>query len=252
MKIDRTGEIGFNSFGSLMFISEYRSYKDIDVYFPHRDWTAKHVQYNNFKNKSIKCPYEPRLYNKGYVGEGKYKISENKEFTKTYIVWRNMLCRCYDPKSHEKQPTYIECTVCDEWLNFQNFAEWYEKNYYEIPGEVMAIDKDILSKGNKIYSPSTCVFVPQNINSLFIKRDACRGNLPIGVSYDSQSRKYRTYCKINNKNEFLGRYNTPEEAFIAYKIFKERHIKKVADQYKDLIPQSLYNAMYEYEVENED
>lgn len=252
MKIDRTGEIGFNSFGSLMFISEYRSNKDIDVYFPHRDWTAKHVQYNNFKNKSIKCPYEPRLYNKGYVGEGKYKTRENGKSTDAYKSWKGMMQRCYDVNSLIKHPTYNDCTVCDEWLNFQNFAEWYEKNYYEIPEEKMALDKDILIKGNKIYSPSTCVFVPQDINSLFIKRDASRGNLPIGVSYDSQSRKYITYCKKNNKNEFLGRYNTPEEAFMVYKIFKERHIKKVADTYQDLIPQSLYNAMYEYEVENED
>ena len=57
---------------------------------------------------------------------------------------------------------------------------------------------------------------------------------------------------MNKKQNFLGHYNTPEEAFQAYKQFKENYIKQVADEYKELIPEKLYNAMYEYEVEIED
>ena len=33
-KTDRIGEKGINKFGSKMIIKEYRSAKDIDVYFP--------------------------------------------------------------------------------------------------------------------------------------------------------------------------------------------------------------------------
>ena len=33
-KIDRTGEERVNNFGGKMIIKEYRSAKDIDVYFP--------------------------------------------------------------------------------------------------------------------------------------------------------------------------------------------------------------------------
>ena len=76
-KIDRIGEERLNNFGSKMVISEYRSVKDIDVYFPEYDWTFKHVIYKNFKNGEIKCPYEPRYYGVGYIGEGKYKAFEN-------------------------------------------------------------------------------------------------------------------------------------------------------------------------------
>ena len=87
-----------------------------------------------------------------------------------------MLRRCYDEKLHKKYPTYIDCKVCEEWLNFQNFAKWYYNNYYEIENEKICLDKDILHKGNKIYSPDNCVFVPNNINVLFVKSDKSRGD----------------------------------------------------------------------------
>ena len=76
-KIDRTSEETINNFGSKMVIKEYRGCMDIDVYFPEYNWTFEHTQYNNFKKGLIKCPYEPRYFGVGYLGEGKYEISEN-------------------------------------------------------------------------------------------------------------------------------------------------------------------------------
>ena len=249
-RTDKTGETLINNFGSTMIITKYRKHGDIDVYFPEYDWTAEHVNYANFKNGRVKCCYEPRVYNVGCVGEGKYKtwISDKKIHTKEYEAWRCMLRRCYGSKELERNKSYKDCIVCQEWLNFQNFAEWYEKNYYEIPGEVMALDKDILFKDNKTYSPDTCVFVPQKINTLFTKCDATRGDLPIGVSYDKTQKKYEARCK----SKYLGRYNTPEEAFQAYKQFKEAYIKKMANDYIEDIPFNLYQAMINYEVEIDD
>ena len=116
----------------------------------------------------------------------------------------------------------------------------------------MNLDKDILIKGNKVYGPDTCIFVPQDINKLFTKRNNNRGNYPIGVSYNKQQKKYKSYCNTNSKQNFLGYYDTPEEAFTIYKQFKENYIKQVADEYKNHIPEKLYNAMYEYEVEIDD
>ena len=134
--------------------------------FPEYNWTLKHARYGNFIRRNIKCPYEPRTYGIGYLGEGKYKTRENGKLTKCYDTWHSMLERCYYPKYQEKYPTYKDCEVCESWHNFQAFAEWYNDNYYEIHGEVMCLDKDILIKGNKIYSPETCVFVPEKINNL--------------------------------------------------------------------------------------
>jgi len=115
----------------------------------------------------------------------------------------------------------------------------------------MTIDKDILIKNNKIYSPDTCIFVPNKINSLFTKRQNSRGNFQIGVSIpDKQYITYKAELNIGNgRKKYIGNYQTPEEAFQAYKIAKEEYIKQVADEYKNRIPKKLYDAMYNYQVE---
>lgn len=252
MKITRLNEEGINRIGSLMKITKYNKANDIEVYFPEYDWTAKHIEYGKFKKGQVKCPYEPRVYNIGCIGEGQYKAYKNNIVTKEYRAWKDMLKRCYDPKYQKKYPTYKDCTVCDNWLNFQNFAKWLNDNYYTVNEEAMCLDKDILIKGNKIYSPDTCIFVPENINLLFINNKVKRGECPIGVSYVRRNKKYQAKCCIGKHEKFLGYYSTPEEAFAAYKTFKEKYIKEIANQYKDLIPEKLYDAMYEYEIEWED
>ena len=241
-KIDRTGEERVNNFGSKMRIITYRNANDIDVYFEEYNWTARHNIYQNFKIGKIKCPYEKRLLGVGYIGEGEYKPIINNKKTKTYNAWCNMVKRCYDEKYQERQPTYKDCKVCDEWLNFQNFAKWYDENYYQIDDETMCLDKDILIKGNNIYSPETCLIVPDRINILFIKSNKTRGNYPIGVTKHND--KFRAECGIK-----LGTYDTPEEAFQAYKTYKENLIKEIAEEYKNKIPEVLYKSLYKYEVE---
>ena len=175
-----------------------------------------------------------------------------------------MLRRCYDAYYINRCLTYKDCYVCDEWLNFQNFAKWYEDNYYECNGEEMSLDKDILIKGNKIYSPNTCVFTPQRINVLFTKSDANRGEYPIGVHYKFKKVNEYEYhylevkCSIMENGKKKGKVlktlplNRPFQAFTIYKQFKENYIKQVADEYKDLIPQKLYEALYKWEVEIND
>ena len=254
--INRTGEENVNSFDSKMVIVEYRKAKDIDVYFPKYDWTFKHATYQKFKNGNIKCPYEPRTFGIGYIGEGKYKGKENGKTYKYYAIWVSMLQRCYDPKYQERYPTYKGCKVEDFFLNFQHMCEWLDKNYYEIPGERMHLDKDILCKGNKVYSRDTCIFVPQRINSLFIKSDKSRGDNPIGAT-PSSSGNYQVQCHdVNGERIYLGTYSTKEEAFQVYKEYKEKVIKEVIDSYEGVIPEPFYSklktAMYNYEVEIDD
>ena len=256
-EINRIGERNYNNFGSEMVIVHYNGCMEIDVYFPEFDWIFKHAKYNNFKKGEIKCPYERRFYNVGYLGEGKYKVSENGKNTRVYDTWKAMLQRCYSEKEHERHPTYIGCEVYEGWHNFQNFAKWYKDNYYEVGNEKMCLDKDILFKGNKIYSPDTCIFVPETINKLFIKNDKNRGESVIGATL-CKNGKYQAQCNIINpetgksKQEYLGLYDSQEKAFQVYKYHKERNIKQIADYYKIHIPQKLYDAMYNYEVEIDD
>ena len=256
-KIDKTGEKNINTFGSEMIIVKYRTNKDIDVYFPKYNWTFKGTTYSNFKKGEIKCAYEPRVYGVGYVGEGEYKCRENGKDTKVYRTWYDMLRRCYDEKNLKRNPTYVNCKVSESFHNFQNFGKWYENNFYQVDDEKMCLDKDILVKHNKIYSPETCVFVPETINLLFTKRQNDRGESVIGTSPTKNS-KYVVHCSIINpetgksKSKYLGTYDTEIEAFEVYKYYKEKNIKEVADYFKNKIPNKLYNVMYNYEVETTD
>ena len=165
----------------------------------------------------------------------------------SYQIWVSMLNRCYDTKYHDREPAYIGCSVCEDWRYFSRFDDWvrsersgYKKGYQ--------LDKDILVKGNKIYSPETCVFVPHEINSLFCTTRARRSELPIGVSRLKD--KYTAHCSVGGKTKHLGSFSTPTEAFDAYKRFKEMRIKKMAIEYyqKGSISKAVYDAMMRYEV----
>ena len=254
MKNCRIGEENYNTFGTLMRIVEYNNANDIIIEFQDEYKVRKSAIYSDFKKGNIKNPYDKSVYNIGYIAEGKYN---KKDYPHIYNKWRNMLMRCYEPYCINKELTYIDCIVCKDWHNFQNFSSWWEKNMYECNNECMDLDKDILVKGNKIYSPETCVIVPRRINLLFTKSDKTRGKYPIGVHWHKANNKFMTKCNVldkknNNKRIHLGYYDTAEEAFAIYKQFKENYIKQVADEYKDLIPIKLYEALYKYEVEIDD
>jgi len=180
--------------------------------------------------------------------DGRVKVDGKP--TKVYDQWKAMLCRCYSNNYQEKEPTYIGCHVCDEWLSFTNFKIWYEDHYRPD----YHLDKDILIKGNKIYSASTCEFVPQEINKLFLKRDSKRGNLPIGVTLDKRSNKFISRLRMNGSKCRIGVFNTPKEAFNAYKIFKEEYIKDMAIKYykTGMISNKIYKAMLIYNVSIDD
>lgn len=241
---DRTNERAFNTFGSEMIITEYKSAKELTVYFPEYNWSCK-SRYKEFQKGWIVCPYEPRTVGIGYMGEGPFLSKIDGKKTKAYDTWHQMLRRCYDPKHKKNKPTYEDCIVAEEWHNFQNFAAWHEENYYEVPNEIMQLDKDILVKGNKLYGPDTCLIVPNCINSLF-KHKIGSSDLPKGVN--KIGRKYRGSYTYNNIKINGPVVNTPEEAFRFYKEGKERIIKDLADEYIDFLPDDIYIALINYEI----
>lgn len=216
----------------------------------------KQSTYDNFQNHLIKSPFDISILNTGYYDYGMY---DRKDYALFYSYYKSMMVRGYDDKYKLKKPSYKDVTVDIEWFSFQTFCKWCINNYYTFPGEVMNLDKDILYKGNKTYSSNTAVFVPQYINSLFIRNCSTRGELPIGVSY--KNNRYLSSCSIINTNGIrerknLGSFDTSEEAFYVYKRYKEAYIKRVADFYmykKGGINihqfKKVYNAMYNYQVE---
>jgi hypothetical protein len=192
----------------------------------------------------------------GISDDGKYQKWVNHKDTREYSMWLKMIARCY--ADYNRQPTYDGCTVSDEFLYFQTFAEFYNQNKWT--DELLLIpDKDILTHGkSKVYSRDTILFVDKFINTIFTRRQNHRGNLPIGVSerkYPSGTVKYVPVCNEYGKCIYLGTYFTPQEAFVKYKEEKERYIKEVANNYKNKypkFPEKLYKAMMEYEVLEDD
>lgn len=159
--------------------------------------------------------------------------------SEAYKKWQQMIKRCGNPK----YPAYLNCTICKEWHTFSNYESWHNEHYIE----GFALDKDILIKGNKEYSPTACCFVPQCINSLFIKCKSTRGEYPIGVKKNIRG---CFSAQINmNKKVYLGTYRTTEEAFQAYKVAKEAWIKEVANKWKDQLEPKVYDALINYKVE---
>ncbi len=138
------------------------------------------------------------------------------------------------------------------WQSFQNFVAWYDENLklYMIDS-IPCIDKDLLYKNNKIYSPKNCLLVPEIINIFSTNSKYKRGKLPIGVYLDKESGKYKSQCNdpLNRYNRNLGRYNTPEEAFMVYKKTKEQYAKDLAKEFNNKIDKRVINALTNFTVE---
>lgn len=158
--------------------------------------------------------------------------------------WESMLLRCYGKDYKNHRPTYIGCSVCKEWHKFSNFKRWFDNNYIE----GYHLDKDILVRDNKVYSPETCCFIPHDINTLLLNRGRDRGLYPIGVS--KQGNKYQAKLNIYGSNKYIGLFDTIDEAFDAYKREKENHIKEKATDYynRGLIDKRVKDALFKYKV----
>lgn len=235
--IDRTGEKIVNNRGEEFTIIKYTNNKNIDIQLE-CGLIIKNRCYIDLKRGKVYNPFRKGFYGVGYLGDGKYNKASDK---KVFIRWVGMIRRCYSEKEQEKHPTYKDVTVCEEWHNFQNFAEWFENNYIE----VFELDKDILVKGNKIYSPETCCFVPQEINLIFKKGG--QNKYPTGIYYHKRDRLYNASLPKNKQGK--RNFKTLEEAFQVYKTAKETYIKEVADKWKNQITPQTYQAMYNYSVE---
>ena len=187
----------------------------------------------------------------------KYSSWDGKEILKEYSLWNDMLFRCTE-KCWAKRQTYLGVTCSDSFKSYTFFYEWCQEQIgftnKDEKGRHWQLDKDVLFKNSKIYSEDTCVFVPARINSLLIKVAARRGEWPIGVYWSKKgSGSFNSYCSdSHSKVRHLGCFNTPQEAFLAYKTFKEALIKQVANEYKEQLDPRVYEALMNYEVNEND
>ena len=202
--------------------------------------------------KGLEARMKPSICGVGYLGCNlELKASYNGKKCSIYYAWVRMFERCYSKKFHRINPTYIGCTVSDEFKDYSKWREWYDNYQYKYDG--WHLDKDLLFKGNKIYSKDTCVFIPREINQVLVKRESSRGEYLIGVCWSKTNNAFKAQIRKNKgKPEYLGSFKTETEAFNAYKKAKEGYLKELAEEYKDRIDPRAYEVLYNYTVDIDD
>jgi hypothetical protein len=234
---NRVGEKYITNESYEIEIIECFSANNYNILFTQSGRVLEGIQYSHIKRGQVKNPFHPSVYGVGYIGVGIHRVSLNREHTEAYKTWRRMLMRCYSSTTQEKQPTYKGCTVDERWHNYQNFAEWFENKYVKD----WQLDKDILTKGNKIYSSETCCFCPSEINNLF-KTYKLREGLPTGVS-KTKTGKFIAQVHIEGINKRIGMFSSIEESVNAIKIVKGLEFKRLALKYKSSLCKELYNLL---------
>ena len=236
------------SYGDLI-ITKYVNSKAVCVKFVVTGYETT-TKASNVIAGSVKDRLLPTVHGIGITGDSQVRV--DGKHTKEYRLWNNMLKRCYSVGCQKVRPTYIDCSVSENFRYLQYFKEWCNNqigfNSVDEKGKPFALDKDILVKGNRVYNEDVCVFVPQEVNLLFTKRDKSRGEYPIGVSFH----KSRGMLTATLNNKYLGYFNTADQAFQVYKTAKEAYIKEVANKWKDKIDPKVYEALMNYEVHIDD
>lgn len=192
-------------YNSSVVILRVENANNVFIKFISSGYTVKVSRYD-LKNGKVRDPYQEDT-------SGICDIPKSTN-TKIHSLWKGMLARVAGNK-----PCYTDTKVCNEWLYFSNFKGWVEKQDYE--GKVL--DKDLASRGELIYSPATCNFIPPLINAVlttFRKGDTsgCYFNKDKGL-WQSQMTEVST-----GKVVYLGRYNTKEEAS---EVFMENKINSL-------------------------
>lgn len=205
------------------------------------------VGLTQLRKGNVKNLYTKSNYGVGYIGEGIFKPYEDGVRGEEYMRWNGAMRRCYDLKYIEKYPTYRGCTVSEEWHSLQEFGMWHRKQKFS--GFNYHLDKDILVKGNKIYSPDTCCLVPQEINMLLTNNLASRGKYPQGVSSDNNGRFVVQMSNRVGIPRYIGRFDTIEEAALEYKKSKEAAVKLTASKFRSGMDDKVFQALMEWELD---
>jgi hypothetical protein len=242
-------------------IVDYMSVHNVIVRFVH-DGYMKFTGMSSIKKGLVAYPFHPNKYG-GYPGVGYYTQTNSKIINSK---WFNMLERANSEEfsNNSRYRLYKKVTVCNEWLNFQNFAFWYDcylSGLNQDPSLNYQIDKDIFQFGQeyKIYSPQTCCLIPKVINaaieSLQRERKDENSHLPKGVTPHKQAKgkiRYSARCSYGEDNNgvYIGIYDTPEEAFAIYKREKEKYIRELADYYLSIgsIYPNVHDALYKIDI----
>ena len=244
---DCVGKICISKSSGDFKVLKYNNAKDVEIQFLKTGYEAT-VGLGHIKIGNVKDPYAPSVHGVGVTGT-KYPITVDDVITKEYVLWVDMLQRCYSDSFKKKRPTYEGCEASENFKSYEYFYEWCQ-NQIGFSNQGWHLDKDLLIKGNKVYNEDSCVFIPHEINSLLIKSNTSRGEYLICVCWDKAKNAFKAQVRKNKgKSEYLGLFNTEIEAFNAYKVAKESFVKEQANKWKDQIEDRAYKALMKYTVE---
>lgn len=227
------------SFGDVVVI-DYESSLKIKIQF--EDGNTAYCRGGDLLNGEVNNPFHKTVCGVGFIGVGPHTKGRSKiALTK----WHSMMTRCYSSEYHKDKPTYKDKSVDEQWHNFQEFAEWcswqvgFSQNWQ--------LDKDIVQKGNKVYCPDYCVFLPNEINCTVNLQTANRGNCLVGVT-QIPSGKYRAQWQEDGRQQYSKVFTDEVDCFEFYKYNKERVVKTLADKWKDQLDPRSYHALMNFEV----
>lgn len=163
----------------------------------------------------------------GHTPEGK-QIRKRVWQCPIYACWKDMI---YRTSGKNRLVWYEECSVSKEWLRFSKFREWALPKFYE----GLVLDKDILVKGNTLYSGDTCEFVPIYLNNLFrVQRKSQK--LPLGVNLrhgKSSKRVYRACASVGGVHKHIGNFGDPVLAHWAWLEYKAGILEDALKRYSE-------------------
>lgn len=196
-----------------------KNHGDIKIinYINNEDVTGVFINTGNIINTSLyelrrgilKDVFSRTVRGVGYLG-GKV---ENR---KAYTTWGTLLKRNIN-----------NVGVDERWHNFQNFAEWFEKNYIEgnnLYTNLLSDDKEPCYEHNSYFLPHSIFAV--------ITTDSKGYHIKKGGYISSQFRM-----------KHIGYFNTVEEAIEAYKEYKNKYFQQVLEENRHLISKETFKIL---------
>ena len=232
------------------------NYGDVEVteYIDSHNITVKFLNTGAIKNTTASALTTGILKDSEVHDTHKYgvmdmpnELQKGKPKPREYSIWNGIRQRCYNENNRDNLMSYKGIKMSDNFKLYSYFKEWCHKQI-GFNEDGWHLDKDILVKGNKVYSEDTCCFVPPEINCTITNNKSVRGRFPQGVTYNRTKTRYRAKIRRGAKLESLGTYDTSEEAFYAYKPIKEACIKSLAEKWEDKIDPRVYESLMRWEI----
>lgn len=247
MNKPKVGEVFKTNQGCECVVVEYNGAFDVVVEFLDENRYIKKVSTGDLRNGEVANPFFRSVFGVGYYGIDKNSLTGYKAKSREYMFWKGAMERCYSVINLKKSPTYLGCSIDSNWHNFQNFAEWcqHQVGFMESGWQ---LDKDLLGgiTVGKVYSENVCIFVPQEINTLFIIPTTKTDDLPVGVSYCKDRGNYQAGCGAGGYRKALGRFSTPELAYEAYLEYKKIRVSDIIASYTGRVDDRLISKLKEF------